>query len=205
MNEKICYIVGAYESGEVTISPTYEDIVICADGGCAIAEKYGIKPHYVMGDFDSLGYVPNGENVAVFPSQKDDSDMALAVKYGFEKGYSVFHIWGGIGGRLDHTLANIQLLSYIADRGGKGILFGNGSILTVLKNSETTLNGEGYISIFSLSDKSEGVTLKGLKYALDNGELSNSVSLGLSNEFLDSKTPAKISVKNGTILIVING
>lgn len=204
MEEKICYIIGACDNGEINIAPSVEDIVICADGGCDIAEKYGITPHVVLGDFDSLGYVPAGDNVSVYPTQKDDSDTALAVKYGLERGYKTFHIFGGVGGRFDHTFANIQLLSYIAERGGQGFLHGGKSVLTVVKDSEITLFGSGYISVFSLTEKSVGVTIKGLKYTLAEGELTNSFPLGLSNEFIDNETAAVISVKSGELLIIIN-
>lgn len=203
-NEKICYIVGAFESGEISIEASEKDLIICADGGLEILRKYGITPHVIMGDFDSLGYIPKGDNVKVFPKEKDDSDTGIAIKYGFERGYEKFVIYGGLGGRFDHTIANIQLLSFIAEKGGKGFLVGDKTYMTVIKNGDAELFGKGYISVFSLSDKSEGVTLKGLKYTLENSTLSNSFPLGLSNEFVNEKAPALIRVQSGMLLVVVN-
>ena len=75
-----------------------------------------------VGDFDSLGQVPEGENIVRHPVMKDDTDMMLAVKLGLERGYTRFHIYGGMGGRTDHTIANIQTLAYIAGRGASAFL-----------------------------------------------------------------------------------
>lgn len=203
LNEKICYIVGACESGKVQIPKKKGDIVLCADGGLDILEKNNIKPDFVIGDFDSLGYIPKGENVFVYPKEKDDSDTGIAIKLGFQKGYKSFVIYGGLGGRFDHSFANVQLLSYIAENGGQGFLVGENTYMTVIKDSSLSLKGKGTISVFSLSDKSMGVALKGLKYTLENGELTNSFPLGLSNEFLNEETSALLRVQRGTLLVIV--
>ncbi len=203
-NEKICYIVGSYEFGEIHIEKGEDDVIISADGGLLLLEKNGILPDIIMGDFDSLGYIPKGDNISVFPKEKDDSDSCIAVKYGFENGYKNFIIYGGVGGRIDHTFGNIQLLSMISERGGRGVLIGGKTALTVIKNSELEIKGKGFVSVFSLSDKSEGVTLKNLKYTLDNAELTNTFPLGLSNEFINEEVFALIRVQSGMLLVVIN-
>ncbi|MBO7254660.1 MAG: thiamine diphosphokinase [Clostridia bacterium] len=203
-NEKICYIVGSYEFGEIHIEKGEGDVIISADGGLLLLEKNGILPDVIMGDFDSLGYIPKGENISVFPKEKDDSDSCIAVKYGFENGYNNFIIYGGVGGRIDHTFGNIQLLSMISERGGRGVLIGGKTALTVIKNSQLEIKGKGFVSVFSLSDKCEGVTLKNLKYTLENAELTNTFPLGLSNEFVNEEDFALIRVQNGTLLVVIN-
>ena len=202
--QNICYIVGAYESGEIGIDLKENNLIICADGGFEILKKYGVSPHVIVGDFDSLGYVPTGDNVKVYPTEKDDSDTGIAIKYGFEQGYKNFVIYGGLGGRFDHTLANIQLLSFIAEKGGMGWLVGDGSHITVIKDREISIRGEGFISVLSLSDKSEGVTLRDLKYPLENATLSNNFPLGLSNEFINGETAASIRVQSGMLLVVVN-
>jgi thiamine pyrophosphokinase len=157
-----------------------------------------------MGDFDSLGYIPKGDNVYIYPSEKDDSDVGIAIEYGYDKGYKSFILYGCIGGRFDHSFANVQLLSKIAERGGRGFIVGEKTIITVIKNSELEINGKGYISVFSLSDKSEGVTLENLKYTLSDSALENSFPLGLSNEFINENTPALLRVQNGVLLVVIS-
>lgn len=105
------------------------------------------------------------------------------------------------GGRLDHTLANIQLLASLAEKGCEGVIFGEGYGITALKNGKITLSGKKgeYVSVFSLTDISEGVDLKGLKYELSDYTLRNTFPLGVSNEFTD-KT-AIISVRKGTLAV----
>lgn len=123
----ICYIFAALPSGPLpAIGP--EDYVIAADAG--YMQLGGIRPDLVVGDFDSLGFAPENERVVRHPARKDDTDTLLAVKLGLEKGCTRFVILGGLGGRLDHTIANIQTLSYLAARAARGCLAGRGSVLS---------------------------------------------------------------------------
>ena len=198
----ICYIIAACKdfAGRIEFSPDKKDIVIAADGGYDILTETQIIPDILLGDFDSIENIPEHKEIIKHPSEKDDTDTFLAYKLGFEKGYRNFVILGGIGGRIDHTIANIRTLSDIAENDGRGFLIGNEAILTVIKDSiefPNTLNG--YISIFS-NEKGTIVTEKGLKYALDNATLSPSTTLGTSNEFVGDR--AEVSAKNGSLLVV---
>ena len=112
-----CYIFGALEMKAFDYKINESDLVIAADCGIKNAEKFKINPHIIIGDFDSLGYVPEADNTIIHPIEKDDTDTLLAVKKGFEMGYTSFRIFGCVGGRLDHTLANIQTADYIAENG----------------------------------------------------------------------------------------
>ena len=178
-----------------------EDIVIAADSGIINTQKFNIKPDYIIGDFDSLGYTPSDSNTIIHPIEKDDTDTMLAVKLGLEKGYKNFRIFGGIGGRLDHTYANIQTASYVAENGGNAIFYGSNENLTVLKNNKITFDKEnkGNISIFAL-EESQNVNIKGTYYELNNANLSIDFPLGTSNKFNNNK--ATISVENGKLLII---
>lgn len=198
--EKICYIVGGGECRKIEIENN--SFVIAADGGLRHLEAAGIKADIIMGDFDSLGYVPEGENVIRFPKEKDDTDISIGVKEGLKRGFRVFVIFGGTGGRPDHTYANYQLLSFIAENGGRGFLCGEAYTASVIKDSfiEFEVGSHGLVSVFSVSEKSEGITLQGLKYSLENAELSSNFPLGVSNEFTGEK--ARISVKKGSILVM---
>ena len=90
-----------------------DDFLIAADGGLRHVQALGLTPDAVIGDFDSLGYVP--EQAVVYPVEKDDTDAMLAVKLGLERGFRRFVIYGGMDGkRLDHTVANFQTLSFLA-------------------------------------------------------------------------------------------
>ncbi len=197
---KTCFIVGAGEFFENSLAVKPGDLVIAADGGYLHLQKIGITPHIIMGDFDS-SVKPDFENIAVFNSEKDDTDTMLAVKYGFEKGFSRFEIYGGTGGRSDHTIANIQALSYICKNGGQGFLYDNGQVFTVTASrAEFDMTYKGKISVFSLCERATGVYESGLKYSLHNAELTNSDPLGVSNEFIGQ--PARISVESGLLLII---
>ncbi len=196
-----CYIFGAISFSKFPFKINKNDLVIAADLGIKNTEKFNIKPDFVIGDFDSLGFIPKESNTIVHPVEKDDTDTLLAVKLGFEKGYKNFRIFGGIGGRLDHTFANIQTASYIAENNGNAVYFGNNENLTVIKNNKISFGKEnkGNISIFAL-EESKNVNIKGLYYELENGFLSTNFPLGTSNKF-DNKE-ATISVEQGKILII---
>ncbi len=100
------------------------DLYLCADAGVRLAQALGIVPDRIMGDFDSLGNVPAGENVEAFSPEKDDTDILLAAKYALSAGCSRLIFYGALGGRLDHMVANLQMLRFLADRNAQGILVG---------------------------------------------------------------------------------
>ena len=198
--EHICYIIGAWHGEDACIRPREGDFVIAADGGYAALQALGVTADLVVGDFDSLGYVPQAEEVVQHPVMKDDTDMMLAVKLGLDRGYRNFVLTGFVGGRLDHTLANLQTLMYLAQQGARGILYGEGTVITVLKDGSLTLTGEGVLSVFCLSGEARGVTEQGLLYGLDNAVMVSGYPIGVSNEF--TGVPATISVTDGTLIIL---
>ena len=118
--EPICYIVGACPPGALCLAPGRPSLVIAADQGLRHLEAAGIAPDLIVGDFDSLGTVPQGANVIRHPVEKDDTDMMLAVKTGLERGCRTFVLYGGLGGRLDHTYANFQTLTCPSRRRAAG-------------------------------------------------------------------------------------
>ena len=198
--EHICYIIGAWHGEDACIRPREGDFVIAADGGYAALQALGVTADLVVGDFDSLGYVPQAEEVVQHPVMKDDTDMMLAVKLGLDRGYRNFVLTGSVGGRLDHTLANLQTLMYLAQQGARGILYGEGTVITVLKDGSLTLTGEGVLSVFCLSGEARGVAEQGLLYGLDNAVMVSGYPIGVSNEF--TGVPATISVTDGTLIIL---
>jgi len=196
----VCHIVGAGEMGGARIDYKEGDYLIAADGGYREVIAQGLKPDLAVGDFDSLGTVPENEEVVQHPVMKDDTDMMLAVKLGFEKGYKKFFIYGALGGRLDHTLANIQTVMYIANRGGQGWIIGD-CCITAIHNGEARFraDAEGVISVFCLSGEAKGVSIEGLLYPLHDHTMLSDIALGVSNEFTGS--PSCVSVKEGTLVI----
>lgn len=194
-----CYIVGA-SPFEDTFAFDESDFVIAADGGQAALSRMGIRPHLVVGDFDSSD-APKDVPVVRHPVEKDDTDTALAIKEGMRRGYEHFVFYGCTGGRFDHTLANIQTLHRLAVEGLFGYLvFGDGTVGTVVVNKALQFSPKGVVSVFSLTDQSEGVTIEGLKYPLTDARLTNDFPLGVSNEGMGA--PAKISVKRGALLVL---
>lgn len=101
---KTCYIFGAADGLPDRFKKNEEDLVIAADSGINHLEKFGALPDIAVGDFDSLGFVPDCGEVIRHPVMKDDTDTMLAVKTGFERGYDRFIIYGGVGGRPDTPL-----------------------------------------------------------------------------------------------------
>lgn len=200
----ICYIFGASELGDVRVLPTPRDFVIAADAGYRHCAGLGITPSLVVGDFDSLGATPEGENIERHPVDKDDTDVMLAVRRSLERGYGRFEIYGCLGGRLDHTLANIQVLTLLSRRYCSAVLHGaDGSLITAVTDGEIELDGAGMgrVSVFCAGEAAHGVCLAGLKYPLDGAELSYEFPLGVSNYFAAER--ARVSVERGTLIIMI--
>ena len=202
MNKGICYVVGAGENCGIDFQPAKEDFVIAADAGLSYLEQAGIRADLVIGDFDSLSARPQHHNVIALRAEKDDTDMLAAVREGIREGYSDFYLYCGTGGRMDHTLANLQVLAFLAESGRQGFLMDHDSVITVITDRKIAFDriASGYVSVFSYSEKSEGVCLRGLKYELDHAVLTNTFPLGVSNEFIGRES--SISVDSGTLLIV---
>lgn len=196
-----CIIFCAAGFDELAEPIREDDHIIAADGGLAHTKKAGIRPHEILGDFDSLGYVP--EDARVFPVEKDDTDAMLAVRRGLQLGFREFILYGSLDGpRLDHTIANLQVLQFLADRGASGYLVGTDYLVTVVKNGSLTFpkSAEGTVSVFCLGPDAEGITLRGLHYPLENGTLTAGFPLGVSNHFTGKE--AEITVNNGSLLVL---
>lgn len=204
---KFCYVFGAgpiSDYGHINIKKQKDDCVICADGGYLHANKLGLDIDVIIGDFDSKEK-PEDYFVIEYPTKKDDTDMMLAVKHGLASGYRDFKIFGGLGGRFDHSIANVSLLLYLNTCGASGVLVDEKNYVYAVSDEDNiTLNKlEGYkVSLLSLTDKVTGVTTTGLEYELDNAVLENTFPLGISNEFIENT--AKISIKSGNLLVILS-
>lgn len=198
---KTCVIFCAADCRGLAMPLTGEELVIAADGGLEHTKRLGIRPDVILGDFDSLGYTPQGANV--FPVEKDDTDAMLAVRRGLAEGCDLFFLYGSLDGpRLDHTIANFQTLQFLADHGARGYLIGNDTVVTVVKNGTLRLPKEmqGTISVFCQGPDALGVTLRGLYYPLEDGTLTAGFPLGASNHFTGEES--EISVRDGSLLVL---
>jgi thiamine pyrophosphokinase len=199
---KKCIIIGAGDftlPGEISC----EDLVIAADGGYDHAKAAGIDPKLFVGDMDSLTIsLPENIEKITFPERKDYTDMNLAYLEGRARGYENFEIYGGTGGRSDHTFANVSLLLKVARDGCRGRMISEGEVYTVIENDKINLTGTcgKYISIFALGGEAHGVSLKGLDYEVENVTLTPDFPLGVSNKFTSRE--AEISVNNGALLVI---
>lgn len=200
--EGICYIVGAGPIEDLLLEPSERDFVIAADAGYLQMARLSAVPDLVVGDFDSMSQKPQHPNVVVYPKEKDATDMLLAIDAGLRRGYKKLVILGGLGGRLDHSMANIQSLSYIAEKNARGYLLGGGTAVTVIRNGCMTFDSEkkGIVSVFCCGETAKGVTLRGLKYPLNDATVTGSFPIGVSNEF--TGVQSEISVSNGSLIII---
>lgn len=199
MRSCLIFCAGGFEGLIEPVHPN--DYLIAADGGLCHLQQLGLTPHGILGDFDSLGYVP--EDAAVFPVEKDDTDSMLAVRQGLQQGFRRFLLYGSLDGpRLDHTVANFQTLQFLADRNAEGWLIGNTYLATVIQNGTLLLDSgaQGILSVFCLGADATGVTIRGMKYNLDRSTLTAGFPLGVSNHF--TGTEAAITVENGSLLVL---
>lgn len=218
MEEKKCIIVGAgdfdaeYAKSEMAVS--VGDFCIAADGGLMYLNMLEILPDLIIGDMDSLKNdallkeFEKIKNVSIkkLPVEKDDTDMLAAIKEGLARGYRRFELYGALGGRIDHAIANIQCLDYLLSNGASGVLYGNRVRVELLRDGriyypESFGSRYGTISVFAYGGNAYGVTERGLKYSLDDAKLSQDFPIGVSNEFTGQES--MIEVKKGRLLICV--
>ncbi len=202
----ICHIFGAAACGFEKVDFDEDDLVIAADGGLARMQALGMKPHVIIGDFDSLGYVPEGTEVRRLPVEKDITDMAAAVEVGKARGYKVFNLYGATGGRPDHTMANYQLLARLAEEDCVGYLMDADFKATAISVGSALIFHrwfEGTFSVFAVGGEAQDVHICGSHYTLAGETLSPTVPLGVSNSFCGKNVT--ITVGTGTLLVMWEG
>jgi thiamine pyrophosphokinase len=191
------------------------DYVVAVDGGYAHLQDAGVQADAVVGDFDSLGFVPTGDGVHVYPSEKDESDLELACRTAVEAGCDALVLYGCLGQRFDHTLATMQVMLAQARDSRRVYAVGDEYALCVLHADGQHAAGLAFdtippdmlqsglyqnrISVFAIGGTAYDVWEHGLKYELDGVEMSDSTSWGLSNEFIG--TPAHVVVGRGSLAI----
>ena len=208
-----CIVIcaGDLTLGEVPVGE--DDFVIAVDGGLSYCGILNVEPDLILGDFDS---VSEQEALAIdklerqipdcilrLPHEKDDTDTLAALKEGLRRGYTEFRIFAGTGGRFDHTLANIQCLLYLKNRGAVGYLVDGTGMMLIIRNEAVHFRAglEGYLSLFSMVEESRGVSIEGMKYPLDRAVICNDFPIGISNEFVGEA--ATVAVEDGTLVCMI--
>ena len=200
---KSCVIFGAGDPPGTCPAFEKDALLVAADGGLLTMRSFGLTPDLFVGDLDSLPEgAPEGIEALRLPVKKDVTDTDAAAVAALERGCTDVLILGGTGGRLDHTLANLSLLARLSQKGCRARLSDGKTTAQALTNGSLTLPAResGTVSVFSFTEKSEGVTVRGLQYALEDASLVSSFALGVSNAFAGKD--AFIGVKNGTLLVL---
>lgn len=196
----------------VSYFPKKGDLIIAADSGVdnfsnIIENAY---PDIIVGDMDSGDFdkikrdFPKSEYIKL-PCEKDDTDTAFAVSLALERGAKEIYIVGGIGSRLDHTIANAYILKNIYNRGGYGVLDNGKNTVFYLENGEMVLEKSyckhKYVSVIPLEETISGVTLKGFKYPLEKREISmEKAFFSVSNEMINDF--CVIQIQKGKALVI---
>lgn len=200
----LCHIFSGGElkdTGFIKVSAG--DMVICADSGLKYAEKAGIKPDIVLGDFDSYtGILPEGVRVLRSPAEKDDTDTMLALKTAIAEGADIIKIYGALGGRFDHALANVQTLKYAAEHGCEAFLedMENIVLMQTIGTKAYPRRDGWYFSVFSYSPELGVRELSGVKYPLKNAVISYGFPIGVSNEIIAEQ--AVLDISGGIALVI---
>lgn len=180
--------------------------VYCTDGAAAKAMDLGIVPCGIVGDMDSISQgilnkmIDKGVEIYRHPPEKDYTDAYLALKLMVDRGFNEIVIWGAMGGRLDHTLANIMSVTSFVEKSVK-IMFDEPGLAVDIINSKIAIQGEvgDIVSIFPLGKEALGVTISGFKYPLKDARLSYDYPVGISN-ILENKS-GSVSVEKGSLAI----
>ena len=198
-----CYIFAAGDPpADLPRRPGAGDLVIAADGGYRTCLALGLTPDLLVGDFDSMEAPADFPHILRAPVEKDDTDTLLAVKEGLRRGCGVFHLYGGAGGRLDHTLANLQTLLYLRRQGARGYLYDASFTYTAIENETLVVPRTrewALLSVFCLGQDARGVLERGVQYPLTDATLTAGFPLGVSNHILEDA--AQVGVADGALLI----
>jgi thiamine pyrophosphokinase len=184
------------------------DYLICADGGARHCQQFGLRPHALIGDMDSIPpellsqWADGGVLVERHPPDKNETDLELAIEFAVQRGAKRILLLGALGGRLDHTMGNILLLAraslgtpiFVADGAQLAqVLVGPARLVLDAPEGST-------VSVIALSDQVTGITYRGLEYPLDHFTLPIGSTRGMSN--VVSTPPATIQIEDGRLLVV---
>lgn len=179
-----------------------DDFFIFCDCGLRHSEPLGVKPDLIVGDFDSYGQPKTATETIVLPCEKDDTDTVYAVKEAVRRGFDEFLLIGAIGARLDHTLGNVSVLLMLDKLGKSAKIIDDYSEMEIVSRKAAYVDGGfSYFSLLNISGTAKGITIKGAKYPLENGEITCEYQYGISNEVLPGQT-AEITVTDGKLLLI---
>ena len=189
---------------------TDDDFIICADGAAHHLKNIGVSPNVWIGDFDSckmneeefIDFSKNSKVVCLNPI-KDSTDTESACDYAVDNGYKSIVIFGALGSRFDHELANVFLLFKLEKAGVEAKIVNERNVIYLAKDENYIYPGDfENVSLIPVCKKIEGVTITGMYYELENADISRGSSLGVSNKLISDI--GKITIKKGKALIILS-
>lgn len=199
-----CVIVGGgpiADYGRARAALREDDYLIYCDGGLRHAAGLGAAPDLIVGDFDSSPRPDLAAETIVLPCEKDDTDTVFAAKEALRRGFAEYLLLGAMGGRLDHTLANVGVLLMLDAAGKKAAAVDDYSEMEIVSGGAEVTDIWPFFSLLSVDGPAEGVTIRGAKYPLEDARIDAGYQYGVSNEALPGGT-AHITVKKGRLLLV---
>ena len=200
-----CVIVGGaaiHQYQRIRDRLRQDDWLVYCDSGLKHTQELGRDPDLIVGDFDSHEKPETDTETIVLPCEKDDTDTAYAVKEAVRRGYREFLLIGVIGERFDHTLGNVSLLLYLDSLHIPACILDDYSEMRIISRETVEIKGDSsWFSLLNISGNARGITVRGAKYPLTDGEISSEYQFGISNEVLPGKT-ASVSVREGRLLLV---
>ena len=179
-----------------------DDFVIFCDSGLKHREGLGAAPDLIVGDFDSHENPHLPVETIVLPRAKDDTDSVFAVKEALRRGFEEFLLLGAMGARLDHTLANVGILLMLDAANKRAMAVDDYSEMRIVSREPEHVQDDcPYFSLLNVSGLARGVTIRGAKFPLEDGEITCEYQYATSNEVLPGQT-AEITVKEGHLLLI---
>lgn len=193
---------------EVMKKNEFNNVIAC-DKGLEVLYKCNIKPNYIIGDFDSINKnvlenykKDNNVKIISLNPEKDYTDTHMALKLAIELKSNDITIVGAIGTRVDHTLANINILKEALDNEVTCKIINENNYVSLI--DKTTIIEKDYrykyVSLIPITTVAKGITLQGFKYSLHNATMKIGESIGVSNEQIEQL--AKVSIKEGILILL---
>ena len=200
-----CVIVGGAgirEYQQIRKSLRGDDWFVYCDGGLKHVQELGREPNLIVGDFDSHEQPETDTETIVLPCEKDDTDTVYAVKEAVRRGFRDFLLIGVTGERFDHTFGNISLLLYLDSLGIPACILDDYSEMSIISRGTAEVKEDcSWFSLLNISGTAKGITIRGAKYPLTDGEITSEYQYGISNEVLPGET-VRVSVREGRLLLV---
>jgi len=199
-------------NGPLTLSPAIKQVIaeaerlVGVDGGSRHLGLLGVRPHLAVGDMDSIPdsllqeYRQSGVELHLHPPKKDATDLELALELALAGGATRISILGATGGRLDHTLGNLFLLSRCLPTGIPACIMDQEQCVHLTDQALSLSGAVGdTLSLLPATPEACGVSLTGLEYPLHNATLTFGTSLGMSNVFV--KAQASVTLRSGRLFV----